>query len=252
MQKKELRAAFKNTVPIMFSYIFLGTAFGIMLNEAGYGVVYGILCSVFIYTGAFQMALAGFLKAGTAIISIFVTAIAVGSRHIFYGISFIDDFKKMGKRFPYMIFGLTDEAYAIFCADDFPKDLDKASCRFYSAIMIQCYWVFGTILGEILGSTIPFDFKGIDFSMTALFICVLIDQWKSNKDHKPALIGLASSIICLYVFGVDNFILPALLIATAILLLMANSWKKTGKNDAQMGLVNNRAKEEDTCTQQEK
>jgi len=167
------------------------------------------------------MALAGFIKAGASVFSILVTAFALGSRHIFYGISFIDDFKKMGARFPYMIFSLSDEVYALYCNTDPIEGVDLGTFRFFSALLCQTYWVFGSILGAILGQVIPFDFKGIDFTMTALFVTVLIDQWRDNPDHRATIIGLVASILCLFIFGKSNFIFPALIISTLILFVIA-------------------------------
>lgn len=220
---RSFRLALVKTLPIMFSYVFLGTAFGIMMHEAGCGFGWSACASIFIYTGAFQMALAGFIKQQAAVSSILITAFALGSRHIFYGISFIEDFKRMGKRFFYMVFSLTDETYALYCTE-VPEEngVKLEDFRFSAAILCHLYWITGSVLGAVLGNVIPFDFAGIDFTMTALFITVLIDQWRGTKDHRAALIGIAASVICLAVFGKSNFILPALLISTVILTAIAN------------------------------
>ena len=57
---------------------------------------------------------------------------------------------------------------------------------------------------------IHFNTKGIDFVMTALFVVMFINQWEEAEDHKPALVGVICSVICLILFGSDNFILPAM------------------------------------------
>jgi len=226
---KNFKFALYNSLPVMFTYVFLGTAFGIMMNEAGYGFVWSGLSSILVYTGAFQMAMVGFLKAQAALSSILITAFALGSRHFFYGISFIEDFKKMGIRFPYMMFSLTDETYALYCGTETPDGIDRDRFRFITAILCQSYWVIGSILGGIIGTVIPFDFAGIDFTMTALFITVLVNQWRDTKDHKASIVGIAASIICLIVFGKSNFILPALIISTLILVLISR--KEVGDNE---------------------
>lgn len=221
--------ALKTSLPVMFTYVFLGIAFGIMLNEAGYGYIWSAASSIIIYTGAFQMAMVGFLKAQAALSSILVTAFALGSRHFFYGISFIEDFKKMGKRFPYMMFSLTDETYALYCGTEVPEGLQVDKVRFCIAFLCQSYWVAGSIIGGIIGSVIPFDFAGIDFTMTALFITVLVNQWLETKDHRASITGIAASIVCLLVFGKSNFMLPALIISTLILLVISR--KEVAKHE---------------------
>lgn len=226
--KEQFIYAFKKTLPILFSYIFLGTAFGIMMNEAGFGLGYSALTSIVVYTGAFQLALVGLLKGGASVFSIVMTALAMGSRHIFYGFSFLEDFRKDKKRFPYLVFSLTDEVYALDCALEEPKNSNRQLIEFYMAIMCHLYWITGSIIGSLAGALIPFDFTGIDFCMTALFITIFIDQWnnfsKLNKGfypHIPAVLGGVLSIVLLILVGPSNFILPSLVITTAILLIMS-------------------------------
>ena len=90
---------------------------------------------------------------------------------------------------------------------------------FLVALFSRCYWMVGSILGGILGQIIPFDLTGIDFCMTALFLIIFIDQWEKAKKHTPALTGLGIGVICLLIFVENHFMLPALLIVSAILLL---------------------------------
>ena len=66
---------------------------------------------------------------------------------------------------------------------------------------------------------IPFDFEGVDFCMTALFVTILIDQWKKCRNHAPAVIGGTSAAAFLLVFGASRFMLPSLLVTTALLLI---------------------------------
>lgn len=51
---RELKYALGKTVPIMFSYLFLSMAFGIMMNQAGFPFYWAYLVSLTVYTGAFQ------------------------------------------------------------------------------------------------------------------------------------------------------------------------------------------------------
>ena len=78
----------------------------------------------------------------------------------------------------------------------------------------------GAVTGGILGQVIPFDLKGIDFCMTALFIIIFIDQWEKADNHLPALAGLAVALICLITIGERNFILSSLLIISGMLLVV--------------------------------
>ena len=56
--------------------------------------------------------------------------------------------------------------------------------------------------------------------MTAMFTVIFTEQWMKDKNHLPALAGLALSLICLVLFGKDSFILPSMLAILAFLTLM--------------------------------
>ena len=212
MKNKEIiKKAFKQSIPIMCSYLFVSIAYGIMMNEAGFAWYVALLVSFLIYTGAFQFLLITLLSVGASLLTIGVTALLMNSRQLFYSLSFIDIFNKMKQKW-YMIFTMTDETYAVNC------NLEK-QVMFYVAFFSRSYWLIGTVLGAVLGNLIPFDLTGIDFCMTALFIIIFMDQLEKNKDHFPAIVGVITAIICLVVFGTQNFMLPSLIISSMVLLV---------------------------------
>lgn len=216
MKNKEIiKKAFKQSIPIMCSYLFVSIAYGMMMNEAGFAWYVSLLVSFLIYTGAFQFLLITLLSGGTSLLTISVTALLMNSRQLFYSLSFIDVFNKMKQKW-YMIFTMTDETYAV---NYNLEAQDKEEVMFYVAFFSRCYWLVGTLLGAFLGKMIPFDLTGIDFCMTALFIIIFIDQLEKNKDHFPAGVGVVVAIVCLIVFGSQNFMLPSLIISSMILLV---------------------------------
>ena len=216
---RELKYALGKTIPIMFSYLFLSMAFGIMMNQAGFPFYWAYLVSLTVYTGAFQFVIISFLSAGAGITTIALTALAMNCRHMFYGVTFLKEFKSMGKRYPYMIFSLTDETYALYCSLEYPEELDHHQVMFDIAWLSCVYWLIGTLVGALLGQIIPFDFEGVDFCMTALFVTILIDPWKKTEDHAPAVIGGVSAVVFLLIFGAARFMLPSLMVTTALLLI---------------------------------
>ena len=81
----------------------------------------------------------------------------------------------------------------------------------------------------MLGQLIPFELNGIDFCMTALFVIIFIDQWEKADRHMPALTGVGAGMLCLVVFGADRFILPALILASGILIIAERAERKETK-----------------------
>ena len=212
MNKNAVRTAFLDTIPVMTGYVFLGFGFGILMHQSGYSVLWAAAMSLFIYAGSMQYLAVDLLSGGAGLIAAGLTTLMVNARHLFYGISMIGKYRDTGWRKPYLIFGLTDETYSLNCTEEKPKDY-----YFLVTLFNQIYWVAGSALGAILGTVLPFSTEGIDFSLTALFVTVFVEQWRSNKDHVPAVIGVAASVGCLAVFGAENFLIPTMVIITAAL-----------------------------------
>ena len=113
MRKEIVKQAFVKSIPIMCSYLFVSMAYGMMMEEAGLSWIYSLLISLTAYTGAFQFLLITFLSSGASLITIALTAFLMNSRQLFYSLTFINEFRKMGKKLPYMIHTMTDETYAV-------------------------------------------------------------------------------------------------------------------------------------------
>ena len=202
----------------MCSYIFVSMAYGMMMENAGFAWYYSLLTSLTVYTGAFQFVLITFLSSGASIVTIAVTALLMNSRQSFYSLSFLETFRKMGRKKLYMIHTMTHETYTVNCTIE-DKDENSRKEMFLVAFFSRCYWMFGAVMGGLIGQLIPFELTGIDFCMTALFIIIFMDQLEKNKDHFPAVVGIVIAIICLIVFGSQNFMLLSLIISSMILLV---------------------------------
>lgn len=217
--RQTVRFAFYKTIPVLLGYLFLGLAFGLLLQEAGYSFWWALLSSGIVYAGSIQFVLVEFLSGGTGLLTVAVMTLLINSRHAFYGLSFVEKFRKM-KTYPYMIFSLTDETYSLLCSLKVPEGIDEKKAMFLIALFDQLYWVAGSVLGAALGQVLPFDMTGIDFAMTALFVTIFVDQWREAKSHLPAIVGLCSAAVCLLIFGGSNFILPSLIITVGILMAL--------------------------------
>lgn len=217
---KVFRKAFVLTVPVMLGYLVLGVAFGMLLESIGFGVLWALGISLSVYAGSMQFVLIGFLSGGIGLLEAAAITLSVNSRHIFYGISFLEKFKGMGKRFWYMVFSLTDETYSLLCAIGEHKGINQKNLMFAIAVMDHLYWVAGCVLGNLLGSIFTFNTAGLEFSMTALFAVIFIEQWISYSSHIPALIGIFSAALSLTVLGSEAFLLPALMLTVALLIAL--------------------------------
>jgi 4-azaleucine resistance transporter AzlC len=216
---KTLFAAFPVTVPVMLGYLFIGFAFGVLLEQKGYHFLWAALMSVCVFAGSMQFVTISFLTGGFSLLSVAVMTLVINSRHIFYGLTMLDKFKDIKKtKKAYLIFSLTDETYALLCTLSVPEGADKGWFFFFIALLNQIYWVAGSVIGAVASSLISFNTTGIDFSMTSLFIVLLVEQLRASRRFGIAAIGAVCAVACLIVFGPGAFIPPSLAI-TAIALI---------------------------------
>ncbi len=212
-----IRKAFMTSLPVMAGYIVLGTGFGILLRSAGYGTLWALAMSLFIYAGSMQFVGVSLITGAASVLTAAVTTVMINARHLFYSISMISRYKDAGKVKPYLIFALTDETYTLLSDGKIPEGADPDAYRFLVSFFDHCYWVLGSVLGSFAGEFLPFDSTGIEFSMTALFTASFVEQWLSAGSHLPALTGLLSTALCLVLFGPENFLIPSMILITVIL-----------------------------------
>lgn len=212
-----LKKVFRDTLPVLSGYLVLGIGFGIVLNNAGYGLPYALAMSLFIYAGSMQYAAIGLFTGGASLLTVGLTTFFVNCRHLFYGISMVDRYQDTGKKKPYLIFSLTDETYSLVCREKTAGAEYGRYCLLVS-LFDQMYWVTGSVLGSVFGRVLPFSTEGVDFALTALFITVMTDQWLNTKNHFPALTGVLATVACRLLFGSGSFLIPAMLVIAAALL----------------------------------
>ena len=204
-------------------YGFIGLFKGILVNaSAGISITIfmAVLMSLLVYAGSGQYLAVNFFVPGVSFLQVIFMTLMVNIRHIFYGISLLEKFNKMGKKRWYMIFGLTDETYSLLCTTRIPEGVEEDKFLFAISIMDQSYWVIGSAIGGLAGTLIPFNSEGIDFAMTALFVVIFVEQWMDKKNRIPEVIGIAAAVICLQVFGADSFVLPSMILIILVLFMI--------------------------------
>lgn len=216
---RAFRVAFPRTLPVLAGYLALGIAFGLMLSSIGLGPLWAAVMSLIIYAGSGQFLAVTLIAEHTSLPQVALLTLLLHFRHIFYGLSMISRYQDTGKRKGYLIFSMTDETYALLSGGVPPARVNPADYYFAVSVLDHFYWVAGSVIGGIAGNLIPFDTTGVDFAMTALFVVLAVEQWKSNDRHAPALFGFCFGIASLLIFGADLFLIPALLAIAAALLL---------------------------------
>lgn len=228
MRKKHLKAVFLDTVPVLTGYLFLGMGFGILLSENGYGVLWALAMSIFVFAGSGQYLAVSLLANSSGLLSAAIATLLVNARHLFYGISLLEKYKGTGKKKPYLIFALTDETYSLVTQNEPPEGMSRHSYCFTVSVLDHIYWITGCTLGALVGQFIPINYEGIEFVLTALFVTMFVDRWLTNKDHFPAMVGVCATFVSLLLFGSEFFLIPAMVLIALLLTLSP----KTGRRDS--------------------
>lgn len=227
--KKEFQTALKVSVPVMMGYVVLGFAFGLLLVSIELAWYVALIMSIFIYAGALQFLAIGFFTSKAGLLDIFISSIFVNIRQVFYGLSVLKKFDK-GKEFkPYLIFGLTDETYALLTSIKEDDQLKKKYYYFYLTSLNQSYWIFGTLCGAFFGNIVTITTKGLEFSLTALFVVLAIEQYKANKNFIPFIIGALTSILAILLVPIDNMLVVAIILSLIGLFIFKRKLENAAK-----------------------
>lgn len=197
-------------------------AYGIYMKVSGFSFIYPMLMSLLIFGGSLEFITVEMLLSPFAPLQVFIMALLIQARHLFYGISMLEKFKGTGWKKFFLIFGMCDETFSVNYTAKIPEDVDKGWFMLWVTWLNQLYWVSAATTGGLIGSLLKFDTNGISFVMTAMFVVIFLEQWLKEKNHISSLMGIAVSVICLICFGADSFMIPTMTTIVIILALSRN------------------------------
>lgn len=217
-----LKAAFPHTIPVLTGFLVLGMTYGVVMESKGYGALYSVLMSAVAFCGSMQFVAISLLTTAFNPIQAFFLSLLVNARHLFYGISMLNQYKGLGKIRYFLIYTLCDETFSISSSIQPPNNVNRKYFYFFISFLDYIYWILSTFFGSIAGQFITFDTTGIDFVLTALFVVLFLEQIKKSENRLPGFIGIFCTIIALVIFGANQVVLPAMVIILCILLLGRN------------------------------
>ncbi|MFL1405041.1 AzlC family ABC transporter permease [Marinobacter sp. M1N3S26] len=212
---------FRQTLPILFGYLPLGMAFGVLFTtQLDYAWWYAPLMGITIFAGAGQILSVSLIAAQAGLLEVFLAMFVLNARHLFYGLSLLGQFRGAGWRKAYLIFGLTDETYSLLTSRPRPGPREQEQRNdFMITLLNQCYWVAGCAIGALLGDNISFDSTGIEFALVALFIVLTIEQYKALGEAFPLWTGALAAAVAVTLLPDAHQLIGAVVLATGALLL---------------------------------
>ena len=188
------------------------------METKGYGPLWATLMSAIAFGGSMQFVAITLLTTVFDPIQAFLLSIMVNARHIFYGLSFLDKYKGLGKIRAYLIYTLCDESFSLISTVEPPEHVEKKDFYFWISFLNYSYWVVATALGGLLGKFITFDTTGLDFALTALFVVLFMEQWKKKENRFAGVVGIACAAASLAIFGADRMVIAAMALILLVLL----------------------------------
>ena len=228
-KEKALRAAFRHSLPIMAGYGFLGFTYGVYMHSLGFPFLYPMLLALTVYAGSVEFLLGNMLLGAFHPVQTFLMVLMVNARHLFYGLSLLDRYRGLGWKKFFLVFGLSDETFALTSTVQIPEGTDRGWFLLWLTWLDESYWVMGATLGALAGTLIQTDLRGMEFVLTAMFVAIFTDNWLRERSHAASLLGLTASILCLTAFGPDRFIIPSMMLVLLTLLAVRRRMEKGGQ-----------------------
>lgn len=206
------------SLPVLFGYVPLGIAFGVLFSDLGYHWLWATAMGLFIYAGAAQFLAVGLISNHAGLLEVFVAILLLNARHLVYGLSLISRLGLRGWRRWYLIFALTDETYSLLTALELqaPQLRDRLQVRI--AALNQGYWVLGCTLGAWLGSRFTWPTEGAEFALPALFMVLAVEQYRQIRKPLLFLLALLIGVVALLI-NPEQMLLISVLMAIALLLM---------------------------------
>ncbi|WP_236685640.1 AzlC family ABC transporter permease [Geobacter pickeringii] len=202
--------------PICLGYFPIGLAFGVLAQKAGLSAwEIGLMASM-VFAGGSQFIAVAMLQAGAPAVPIIATTFMVNLRHFLMSSSLSVHLRGSSGRFLALFaYGVTDESFAVNMGRfrDGGWDRWRALVVNHAANLV---WIVCCVAGTWAGRFIPAGAFGIDYALTAMFICLLVFQLRSRLFTLTAVLaGLLSTALYVTLPGTVNVVAAAIAAATA-------------------------------------
>lgn len=197
---KMFRKGLATGFPIMLGYLPIAITYGVLAKQTGMSLFELTTMSALVYAGASQFMAVNMIAVSATMIEIIIATFVLNFRHFVMSLSFMNRFRKVDRKWKAPLsLGLTDESFAV--SSFHPKEADeKNGVYFYFGIILIAYlaWVFGSLLGGILGDVIPSNLsQSMGIALYAMFIGLLVPSVKKNmRFGLIAIIAMLINFIC--------------------------------------------------------
>jgi 4-azaleucine resistance transporter AzlC len=187
----------KDAVLALLGLIPLAISLGAAAVGNGLSVFEALAISVFVLSGAAQMAMIELISSGASAAVIVLTALVISLRLTMYSASLAPHFRRLSAGWKGLLsYLLTDPAYAVSITR-FDGETKESNKRWYflgAALATWIAWQVGTVVGAFLGSRMP-EYLSLDFFLPLTVIALIVPV---IKDRATATAALSASVAAVF------------------------------------------------------
>jgi 4-azaleucine resistance transporter AzlC len=220
----------REALPIVFGYLPIGIAYGVLGVSAGMPGWAVVAMSVIVYAGSAQFIAVSLLASGATAATLIATTFLVNLRHVLYSSALSPRLQRMGcGRLAWLAAELTDESFVVISqvvrrrgARETRPSGGILPFGFVAGLQgtAQLAWVAGSAMGVAAASLIgdPVRF-GVDYALVAMFLGLLALQLHGRREVAVAVTGGGVALILRLLGMGTGAVIPATLLAGAVGLL---------------------------------
>jgi 4-azaleucine resistance transporter AzlC len=211
------RTALAAAWPICLGYIPIGLSLGVLAQKAGLSPLATGFMSVMVFAGGSQFIAVAMLAAGAAPAAIILTTFMVNLRHLLMSAALAQHLTECRRTFLALFaYGITDESFAV----NLGRFREEGSWSPLQALALNqlanAAWICSTIAGALVGQLIPAKAFGIDYALTAMFLCLLVYQLRSRLHVLTAILAGGVSLAFYLAVPGNTYIIVAAVSATTL------------------------------------
>jgi 4-azaleucine resistance transporter AzlC len=204
------RADVRDALALAVAVGVVGMSFGALASAAGVPMPITIAMSLLVFAGGAQFLAVAVVAAGGSPVAAVAGALLLNVRHLPFGLAIAE---VVGDRWPAKVLGahiLIDESTAFARA----RGNGARARRAYwtSGILLFTFWNTGSVLGVLVGSTIPDPgVFGVDAAFPAALLALLLPALRRTDARR---VGVAAAVIAV---ATTPFLAPGLPVLTGLL-----------------------------------
>ncbi len=186
----------KSLGPISLFVIPFGIAFGAAAIERGVTPDQSIVMSLTVFSAAAQFAALDFWNGPLPAISLLLTVLAVGTRHILMGATLAPWLNRLSRPKRLLALSVLSDANFADSYDAFRRDERDVGRLVGGGLALCICWIIGSTIGVIAGASLGnLGRFGIDVVMVSFFAAIAVGQWEGLSDVLPSVVAAAVAVL---------------------------------------------------------